>query len=176
MMHPDSQSQSQSDVELFGFENQEQLEQAMLVALRAGERSHLLRLMRRCGPCLHMLRPQLQTYMLESIIGILSTVSNDHDTAVPTVRQILPWLGQAVRCGVVGILPPRVREMLASALLGLANGLPGADSIAAQDLYKHFVTSTSSSPGPGCDGLSGCSSNFNGNSGGLWTPPPTAMF
>merc|ERR1711865_497755 len=146
MMHPDSQSQSQSDVELFGFENKEQLEQAMLVALRAGERQHLLRLMRRCGPCMHMLRPQLQTYLCESIVGILSTGAHEQ----PTVRQLLPWLEQAVRCGVVAILPPRVREMLASALQSLSN-IPGQDSITACQLFSHFVTPS--------------------GKGGLWYPP-----
>jgi hypothetical protein len=126
-----------------GFESAEQLEQAMVVTLRTGERARLLGLLRRCGPaCLPALRPPLQAYLCESLVGMLGTAGHDlcgdgHPAAV--VRQLLPWLDQAVRCGAVGILPPRVREMLASALQGLSH-LPGEDSIRACQLYAHFAT------------------------------------
>jgi hypothetical protein len=142
------------DTRPFGFDNNVQLQLAYDNALRAGEQRQILQLMRHTGPCLHHLRPKLQSSLCEAFVGMLAPTSAmgtyssvdavtgeamqaGAQSSVAITAEVLPWLSQAVECGAVATLPPRVRGMISTVLHTIWK-LPGAFSVEAGRLGTVF--------------------------------------
>ena len=112
-----------------GFLQSGQTEQAYHAVLTAASEPDLMRLMRRSGPCLHLVSASTRAALLKRCAAMLG------DSESEFVGDVLPWVSQAVQMGVLAAgagTPPQLAAQLTQQLYALAGKRTGVGAHAAR--------------------------------------------